>query len=480
MISLEFVGTRIGPKRLTLKENSIMPNRWTIFSWQCVLLALFLFTFPSIAPGQAQVAPVPPMGWNSYDGFGATVDEAQFRANAQWFAAHLKPFGWLYVVIDFEWYVSDPLPEGNSKTSHYRMDQFGRFLPAVNRFPSATGDAGFRPIADFVHGLGLKFGIHILRGIPKQAVERNLPIAGSQYRAADAADTSDTCPWNYDNYGVAPNKPASQAYYDSLIQLYAGWGVDLIKTDCIASHPYKADEIRMLSAAIRKSGRPIVFSVSPGPAAIEKANEIGQYAQMWRISDDIWDMWHNTKPYPQGLGDQFANAAKWAGFSGPDHWPDADMLPIGHLGPAPGWGKSRDTQFTHDEQRTLLTLWAIFRSPLMVGGDLTAADDWTIGLLTNAEVIAVDQHSKDSQQIIATDKTVVWLSRAESGNDYYLAVFNVSSEPEKIHYDWRNLGLPSAEYRARDLWDHKDISGKSVETSLPSHGCLLYRVSRVR
>jgi alpha-galactosidase len=116
----------------------------------------------------------------------------------------------------------------------------------------------------------------------------------------------------------------------------------------------------------------------------------------------------------------------------------------------------------------------------MVGGDLTAADDWTIGLLTNAEVIAVDQHSKDSQQIIATDKTVVWLSRAESGNDYYLAVFNVSSEPEKIHYDWRNLGLPSAEYRARDLWDHKDISGKSVETSLPSHGCLLYRVSRVR
>ena len=195
------------------------------------------------------------------------------------------------------------------------MDGFGRYLPAPNRFPSAAGDAGFKPLADYVHHLGLKLGIHILRGIPRQAVEKNLAIAGSHYHARDAADTSDTCPWNYDNYGVDASKPAGQAYYDSIAQLYSSWGVDLIKADCISSHPYKGDEIRLLSTALQKAGRPMVLSLSPGPAPLEKAEELRKYAQMWRISDDIWDVWHSDHAYPQGVRDQFSNAAKWAQFS---------------------------------------------------------------------------------------------------------------------------------------------------------------------
>jgi hypothetical protein len=429
------------------------------------------------ANGAPMLAAKPPMGWNSYDSYGATINEADFKANAEWLASHLKPFGWEYVVIDIEWYASDPAPEGNSKTSHYTVDGYGRFVPAPNRFPSAAGNAGFKPLADYVHSLGLKFGIHMVRGLPKQAVENNLPIAGSKFHAADAADKLDTCPWNPANFGVA-NTPAGQAYYNSIAELYASWGVDLIKADCISSHPYKGDEIRMLSAALRKTGRPIVLSLSPGPAPLENAAELSQLSQMWRISDDIWDLWHNDQTYPQGLGDQFANATKWAAFSGPGHWPDADMLPLGHLGPAAGWGKPRDTRLTLHEQQTMITLWAIFRSPLMIGAELKSMDPWAESLLTNREVIAVDQDSTDSRQVSATDKIVVWSSKPRSGGDFYLAVFNISPKAERIHYDWCDLGLTSPEYDIRDLWEHKNLAlAKSLDLSLASHSCVLFRLS---
>ena len=326
----------------------------------------------------------PPLGWNSWDGYGTTINEAQVKSNAEWFSRNLKPYGWQYIVVDMEWFVTNPTPEGNSKSSLYSMDSNGRYVPAVNRFPSSEGGAGFKPLGEYVHSLGLKFGIHILRGIPKQAVEANLPIAGSAYKASDAADVTETCPWNPDNYGIDATKPGAQAYYDSIATLYASWGVDLIKVDCISSHPYRSEEIRMLSTALGKTGRPIVLSLSPGPARIEKTEEMRKYAQMWRISDDIWDLWHSDVTYPQGLGDQFANVLKWAGKSQPGHWPDADMLPLGYLGPAPGWGKARQTRLTHDEQRTLVTLWSIFPSPLMVGGELPSADAWTKSLLSKS------------------------------------------------------------------------------------------------
>ena len=208
--------------------------------------------------------------------------------------------------------------------------------------------------------------------------------------------------------------PGAQAYYDSIAKLYAGWEVDLIKVDCISSRPYKGDEIQMLSTALAKTGRPIVLSLSPGPAPLEKTDEMRKYAQMWRISNDIWDLWHSTVDYPQGLGDQFANVAKWAGKAQPGHWPDADMLPLGYLGPAPGWGQPRYTRLTHDEQRTFFTLWCIFPSPLMVGGDLPRADAWTTSLLTNPEVIEVDQHSTGNHPVITTDKAVVWMAQAST------------------------------------------------------------------
>ncbi len=425
----------------------------------------------------ATLAATPPMGWNSWDGYGTTITEAQFKANAEWFAKHLEPSGWQYVVIDMEWFVTNPSAAGNSKAAQFSIDGNGRYSPAVNRFPSAANDAGFKPVAAYVHSLGLKLGIHILQGIPKQAVEKNLPIAGSAFHAADAADTSSTCPWNPDNYGVDAKKPAAQAYYDSIAQMYANWDVDFIKVDCIASRPYHGDDIRMLGEALRKTGRPIVLSLSPGEAPTDKIDEMGKYAQMWRISDDVWDLWHSDVPYPQGLGDQFAHVAKWAGKSGPGRWADADMLPFGHLGPAPGWGEARNTKLTHDEQRTLMTLWCMFPSPLMVGGELTAADDWTVSLLTNPEVLEVDQHSSGNHPVVTTEKTVVWIADAANPSSKYVAIFNLSDSPAALHYDWKDLGLTDRTYSVRDLWSRKDIAAMTgASITLPPHGSVLYRL----
>lgn len=458
-----------------MRKRSLLPGLAMI--WVLGGAMAGLAAAPADTGDSSLMAATPPMGWNSWDGYGTTVKEADVKANAQWMAAHLKSSGWQYVVVDMEWYVTNPTPEGNSKSFDYSVDDTGRYTPAVNRFPSAANGAGFKPLADYVHSLGLKFGIHILRGFPKVAVAKNVQIAGSSFHAMDAADTSDTCPWNFDNYGIDGSKPGAQAYYDSIAKLYASWEVDLIKVDCISSRPYKADEIKMLSMALAKTGRPIVLSLSPGPAPLEKAEEMRKYAQMWRISNDIWDLWHSTVDYPQGLRDQFVNVAKWAEKAVPGHWPDADMLPFGYLGPAPGWGQPRYTRLTHDEQRTFMTLWCVFPSPLMVGGDLPKADAWTISLLTNPEVIAVDQHSTGNHPVISTDKTVVWVADAAKAGGHYLAIFNLEDASRSVQYSWKDLGLPDGKYKLRDLWEHKNLgSAESVNVNLPPHGSVLYSV----
>jgi alpha-galactosidase len=434
---------------------------------------------PALPGGAPQLAPTPPMGWNSWDSYGMTITEAEYKANAEWMARHLKPFGWRYAVVDEGWYIQNP-ESGGKPAWQFTLDTEGRFLPAPNRFPSAANHAGFKPLADYVHSLGLKFGFHIIRGIPREAVAKNLPIAGSSYHAADAADPSDTCFWNPDTYGLK-NNPAGQAYYDSLAHLYAGWGLDFIKVDCISSLPYRTDEIHMMSAALRRSGRPIILSLSPGPTSLAVAVDASEHAQMWRISADFWDYW---KPLPdqvstQSLYGQFATAVGWAPYIGRGHWPDADMLPIGYLGPRPGLGSARPTRLSRDEQRTLLTFWSIIRSPLILGSDLPESDEWTTSLLTNPEVIAVDQHSMDNRPLLTTNGLVVWSATPEDGKGHYLAIFNRTDSVQKFALEWNEVGLLSHKaYKLRDLWERKELgSATSLRVTLQPHACVLYRAS---
>jgi alpha-galactosidase len=285
------------------------------------------------------------------------------------------------------------------------------------------------------------------------------------------------CKWNHDNFDLRDTS-AGQAYYDSIARLYAGWGVDLIKVDCIASRPYKGAEIRMLSEALRKTGRPILLSLSPGPAPLDKVDEMRKYAQMWRISDDVWDEWHSDVEFPQGLGDQFPKAAKWAVLSEQGHWPDADMLPLGYLGPSPGWGKARQTRLSPAEQQTMMTLWSIFRSPLMMGGNLPHNNAATTALLTNDEVLAVDQHSTGGHAVLQSPVATVWTAKAADGKGRYVAIFNTSNEAQELNYSWKQLEWPSGSYLLRDLWERSESRGtKGVSVHLGPHACALYRAT---
>lgn len=447
--------------------------------------AVILLIMAGMAPAR-EVSPTPPMGWNSWDSFGLTINEADFKANAKVLAG-LRDYGWTYAVIDQGWYMRNPSGATLQKRD-FALDAHGLLVPAPNRFPSATDGQGFKPLADWVHAQGLKFGIHIVRGIPKQAVEANLPVAGSAFHANDVADTADTCPWDDSNYGVR-DTPAGQAYYDGMLALYARWGVDFLKVDCIADHPYRISEIRQIAAAIGKTGRPIVLSLSPGPTQLEHAAEIRRYGQMWRITNDVWDGWTFEHPrpnddFPMGVRDVFDRLPAWAGQARDGGWPDADMLPLGTLAPHPGLGEPRPSRLSPDEQRSLLSLHAIARSPLILGANLTRLDDATRALITQRDVIAINQASHDNHPITPLPRGFeharVWIA---SGNDgeRYLAVFNLDDKPVTLQASWSELGLASARYAGRELWSGRPQNAADrIAVDLPAHGCALFALRERR
>lgn len=379
------------------------------------MFPVFASTVPGLrASGDFHTwTPTPPMGWNSWDSFGTTITEAQTKAQADVMARDLKAHGWQYIVVDIQWYEPGATSHAYRQDAVLTMDAYGRLQPAVNRFPSSAEGVGFTELAAYVHDKGLKFGLHLMRGIPRQAVERNLLVKGTEFHARDIADTNSICPWNPDMYGVDMTKPGAQAYYDSVFAMFAEWGVDYVKVDDIA-RPYHEheDEIEAIRTAIDKTGRPIVLSLSPGATALSAAEHAHAHANLWRISDDFWDRWLAIRA-------QFDRLAAWSELRQPGSWPDADMLPLGVL----VMGERR-TRLTQDEQITLMTLWSVARSPLMMGGDLTRLDPFTLFLLTNDEVLAVNQHSVGNRPLFDRDGLIGWVAEAPGTSDRYLALFN--------------------------------------------------------
>jgi hypothetical protein len=413
-----------------------------------------------------RLAPTPPMGWNSWNSFATTITEAEALETAAIMAEKLLPFGYDIFTIDIQWYEPGASSYDYSTKPQTVMDEWGRCIPAPNRFPSAANGAGFTDIARKVHALGLKFGIHIMRGIPRLAVERGLPVLGASVTARDIADISGICSWNPDMYGLDMSKSGAQAYYDSIFALYAEWGVDFIKMDDM-SRPYDAHaaEIEAAHAAIVKAGRPMILSLSPGETPVSRGEHVREFAEMWRISDDLWDDWKLLEP-------QFTRLENWNDTRREGAWPDPDMLPLGRL--ALG---ARDTRFTPDEQQTLMTLWAITRSPLIMGGDLRHLDAATLRLLTNREVIAVDQASTENRPHFELDGARFWSARDPETQDRYLALFNVTDKPKKVRFPLGRLGL-SAVAGVRDLWTGRGLgpAAGDIVATLPAHGSALYRL----
>ncbi|MCJ2182295.1 glycoside hydrolase family 27 protein [Novosphingobium sp. 1949] len=415
----------------------------------------------------ATLAPRPPMGWNSWNSFAGTITEAQTLETAAIMAEKLLPFGYDVLTVDIQWYEPDASSYTYNPHPVPALDAHARLVPAPNRFPSAQGGRGFAPLAAKVHALGLKFGIHVMRGIARHAVERDLPIEGTPYTARDIADTASICSWNPDMVGVDMTRPGAQDYYDGLFRLYAAWGVDFVKMDDM-SRPYDAHapEIEAAARAIARCGRPIVLSLSPGETPVPRAEHVRRHAQMWRISDDFWDDW-------KMLAAQFTRLENWNAWMGPGSWPDADMLPLGRL--ALG---DRDTHFTPDEQRTLMTLWAIARSPLIMGGDLRHLDAATLALLTNPEVLAVNQASTGNCPHFLADETRVWSARGADGKARHLALFNTVDTARTVRVPLAAIGANGA-WSLRDAWARRDLglAGQAVSVELPAHGAALYTLT---
>jgi len=371
------------------------------------------------APEFHKWAPYPPMGWNSWDCFGPTVVEEEVKANADYMAKNLKKFGWEYIVVDIRWFVENDKSGGYNQTDpRYVIDEYGRFMPAINRFPSAADGNGFKSLAGYVHKLGLKFGIHIMRGIPVIAVKNNLPIMGTDLRAQDIYSPENQCTWLRDMYTIVKGKPGAQEYYNSIFRLYASWGVDFVKVDDLSG---RLDEIELVRNAIDSCGRNIVLSLSPSGNRIENADFLETHANMWRTTDDFWDNWPDLKS-------EFEVCNRWTEFRGKGYYPDADMLPLGKIGIRAERGEPRNSQYTPDEQITLITLFSIFRSPLMFGGNLPDNDEFTLSLITNKDVLYVNRHSTNNKQIFRENDLIAWSADDPKNGDKFVALFDAQDQ----------------------------------------------------
>lgn len=413
-----------------------------------------------------------PMGWNSWDCYGAAVTEDIVRKNADFMAKHLKKYGWEYITVDIQWYEPDVKTHEYTPFAKLCIDEYSRVIPAENRFPSSAGGKGFAPLAEYVHSLGLKFGIHIMRGIPRQAVYERTKIKGTDKTAADIAKTDSICAWNTDMYGVDPAKPGAKEYYDSIFELYASWGVDFVKCDDIARElPKEESELIMLSDSLKGCGRDMVLSLSPGPALLEKAELYKQVSNMWRITDDFWDNW-------QLLYNMFERCEKWAPHNGAGHWADADMLPIGYI--KQDYSPDITTQFTKDEQVTMLTLWSIFRSPLIIGGEMTKFDDFTMSLLTNEGILKMHRNARHSHQVWRREmngsEIVLWTA-ADAEGCQYAALFNIGENSADISVPLTELEI----YEAKDiteLWSNEAFHADNISADLAPHSARAYYLSR--
>lgn len=410
----------------------------------------------------------PPMGWNSYDYYNTSVTEADVKANADYMAKHLKGFGWEYIVVDIAWYYNEAEDERDQfqyiPFAKVEMDEYSRLYPDPKKFPSSKGGKGFGPLAEYVHSLGLKFGIHIMRGIPRRSAYMRTKIKGTNVTANKIANPNSICFWNPDMYGVNPKAEGAQEYYDSLMELYASWGVDYIKCDdiCRMDAASSKDEIRMLHNAIEKCGRKIVLSLSPGPAILDEQDFYHENANMWRITDDFWDRW-------ELLRDMFDRCKKWQPYVKEGGYPDCDMLPLGKL--SKGFGAERDTNFTLDEQKTMMTLWCIFRSPLMIGAELTKLDADTMELLTKEPLYRMLKEVTSSEEAVREDDYIIW--KAESEAKKYYAVFNISNDTITAPLDRIEEGKDGA----LEIWSWKTVK-KDESFEIPPHGVILLSMDK--
>lgn len=421
-------------------------------------------------------AMTPPLGWNSWDVFGSNVTEAEVRAGAVVMAERLLPAGYDTLVIDIAWYAPGSTAIGEQykrPDPHQLIDQWGRLVPDPERFPSSAGGQGFKPLAAWVHSLGLKLGIHVMRGIAIQAVEADTPILGSDRRARSIIKTEDRCVFYDGMYAVDMGRDGAMAYYQSVLDLYASWDIDFIKADDMTTWPQHYDEVKAFRHALDRSGRRMTLSLSPGACGYMERSFVNHAADMFRITGDLWDTW-------DALKNTFGACRTWKGHTGPGRWADCDMIPIGTInvrGEA-GSGERRD-RFTPAERRTMLSLWSIFRSPLMLGCDLPRMDAETHALVTNPHMLRCNQASVGNDEVLHGPDVSVWTAADPASGDRWVAMFNLADQARTLSVEADRIGA-AAGWTATDVWTggRRALQGTSVSVEIEAHGVWFARCSR--
>lgn len=415
----------------------------------------------------------PPMGWNSFDSYGVYANERVLLETLDVFKDKLKPAGYEYLVLDAGWYAKVDIPEGEEfpfpptdDNDDLEIDEYGRPIPFANFFPN-----GFAPVVEKCREYGIRFGIHIMRGIPRKAVRENTPIKGTSYRAQDIANTDDKCGWCPFNYGVDMTKPGAQEYYDSIVENLNDYGVEYIKADDITPYP---DEVNAVVNAIEKVNPKIVLSLSPGNWW--HIGEIDTYkrADALRISKDIWDE-------RSDLNETFLRYMMWQSAAEPGFWIDLDMIPFGNLmvwNPKErytekgadgdplfsGKGFARASQFSPAQMRTFMTIRALAASPLMMGGDLLTSPDDVYPYLTNKEIIACNQNGRCARMVYIYREISVLKTERADGRGGWIGVINRKDTPLEFTLTKKRAGLDeSKDYDLYDAWNEQ-------ERALPADG----------
>ena len=421
----------------------------------------------------ALAAETPPMGWNtsgSYNLAGENEDMIKRGVDAM-VEKGLTAAAYRYVLIDYGWYQKESSTQTGANGVD-RCDAYGRLIPYLKRFPSSANGKGFKPLADYIHSKGMKFGLHIMRGIYRGAYDANLPIKGTTFRAKEIANTKSVCGWSDLTYGLKMNHPGAQAYLDSLFELYGEWGIDFLKIDDFIS-PYH-EEVEGYRKAVAHAGRPIVISGSPGSATPGGPEDLRANMEMFRITEDQWDRWGDILA-------QFELAPRWAPYCGQGHWADLDALPFGKFFDQITAHKIISPRLSQDEIRTDMTLHCIARSPLVFYADPLRLDDFTREILTNPDALDADQNGYAQRQF-AGDATVRrWISIKAGTTTRFLALFNLTDKPLAVKQSLAEVGFPNG-CEIRDIWSRTDLGfyAKTYATYIAGHGVGFYRLDAKR
>lgn len=451
------------------------------------------------------LAQTPPLGWNSFDSYGITIYEEVAMKEIDAFITKFAPHGYEYFVIDNGWFASPEtkMYEGYMMATADKpdpkecsVDGNGIPIPSPKFFPN-----GLKPMVDKLHANGLKFGVHLMRGIPRIAVEKNLPIKGTNFKAQDIHTTDFDCGWCKFMHGVDMTKPGAQEYYNSVFNQFAEWGIDFVKVDDVTLFPA---EIEGYVKAIEQCGRPMILSLSPGGDSNIKYLDTYKKTVMVRTTPDIWDE-------QEALDRSFESMRKWQGLETPGFWPDLDMIPFGELcilrraeveerdpnksledfmGRMHHW-----CNFSETQKETFITQRAIAASPIIIGGSMISMDDHSMKLLTHKEMLACVKNGVHGKLTYQENGIELWSAPIANSEKHgfqefqykegWIAIFNRTEKDQILEMSWKSLKfLPNGTYNFQDIWGTQSVAnykkGDKLSLKIKAHGVVFMKYNQIQ